>query len=429
MGESESKDWPDDDADLFGASDSEQTEPQNTEVEAPEVHEEEIEQETPDDSENLNSTDSENSLTVSKNVDWKLPIRAAPLLHQFHNETVTEYPLQQTVDGRKATSLVVDEDLIRIIESRLDDDGQRRLKVSLSMKREITGFKHQHNELMHKHQFLWLGSGLLGTLFLLSSLAVFNFIGFLLVAAGAWNWSVMHLETHHLEFTNSGGTLSHTLRGYGTNRPFFRASMALLGSEMAGLLRNGTLETETLEQLHAALAAPPPQPTPPPQIEQPPAPLLIPATTEEAPVEPAQIPAPPQSIPPDPEPMPGPPTAKVQTLPEPLSPLPPAAPTVPAPPLPPPAPAPAAPAVPAVPATPLPPPPVPVPAAPLPPIAPLPPLNGPGSMPLPPPLGIPDGPIPLDAPLPNAPEIAVKGSPVEETLTEEEQSDLLNELS
>ena len=408
MGEGESTEWPDDDTNPFGTEDSE-TVPVDEAVESSEVSEEESQPETSDEDASNQTTD-EAPPIAPEHDEWKLPIRAAPLLRQFHGETVTEYPLQQTADGRKATSLVVDEDLLRIIESRLDDDGQRRLKVSLSMKREITGFKHQHNELMHKHQFLWLGSALLGTLFLLSSLTVFNFIGVILVSAGVWNWSAMHLESHHLEFTNSGGTLSHTLRGYGTNRPFFRASMALLGSEMAGLLRNGELETGALEQLHAALAAPPPKPIPQPvQLEQAPAPLHAPAPPQAIPSVPMETPAPPQAIPAEPMLMPGPPAAPPQPLPAPIAP----------PPV----------ATPAAPVAPLPPPPVPAPVAPLPPIAPPPPLNGPGGMPLPPPLGLPDGPIPLDAPLPNAPEIAVKASPVEDTLSEEEQSDLLNELS
>ena len=66
---------------------------------------------------------------------WTLPVRAAPLLFQFHNEEVSEFPLQQTKDGRESVSLVVDDDLLRIIETRLDPDGQRRMKVCLSMKR------------------------------------------------------------------------------------------------------------------------------------------------------------------------------------------------------------------------------------------------------------------------------------------------------
>ena len=53
--------------------------------------------------------------------------------------------------------------------------------------------------------------------------------------------------------------------------------------------------------------------------------------------------------------------------------------------------------------------------------------------PLPPPIGLGLGPIdagevPLNAPLPDAPEIAVKASPVEESLTEDEQNELLEEL-
>ena len=122
------------------------TTPEDEAVETSEVSEEESQPEGSDEDASNQPTDEIPPAAVEHD-EWKLPIRAAPLLRQFHGETVTEYPLQQTADGRKATSLVVDEDLLRIIESRLDDDGQRRLKVSLSMKREITGFKHQHNEL------------------------------------------------------------------------------------------------------------------------------------------------------------------------------------------------------------------------------------------------------------------------------------------
>ena len=402
MGESDEADWPEDDTELFG---DETPEPKSEEedIELSESSEDEVEEDTEAESEEPLEQVSE-IFTEHATMEY-LPIRAAPLLLQFHNETVTEYPLQQSADGRKTTSLVLDDDLLRIIDSRLDDDGQRRLKVSLSMKREITGFKHQHNELMHKHQFLWLGSVLLGIIFFLSSLSVLNLIGLLLATIGGWNWTKMHLETHHLQFSNSGGTLSHTLRGYGTNRPFFRTSMALLGSEMAGLLRNGTLETEALEQLHAALAtpAPPPAPKPLPAPVQQPQPMAIEQPLPEQPpsdvssvpaapvpaAAPVSLPPPPQQQPKPPEstPMAGPPIVQIP-----------------------------------------PPPPTPIPT-PLPLPSPPPPLGANVPMPLPPPLGLPAAPLPLDAPLPNAPEIAVTASPVEETLSEKEQSDLLNELS
>ena len=403
MGEDAATEWPDD-ADPFGAeaSDEEATEQPTAAVEEPLASNE------------LEHSDDEltpaplEGAPSPEEVQWTLPVRAAPLLEQFHNESVTEYPLLQTSDGTKSTSLVLDDDLLRIIETRLDADGQRRMNVSLSMKRELTGFKHHHNELMHKHQYLWLGSAFLGALLLLSNILVFTLLGLVFVSTGLWNWTKMHLETHRLEFANSGGVLTHTLRGYGTDRPFFRASMAYLGSEMAGLLRTGVLDTSAVEELHASLAAPPPPP---------PAPVALPAPQ---PAEPLAIPQPAvqqqlgQPLAPSP---------LVATVPEPL-PAPATPQIIPGPPI-----APPLPSAPIPPPQNIPPPPIPGPpvVAPLPPPAPLPQMAG--GMPMPPPLGIPGAPIPLDAPMPNAPEVAVTASPVEETLSEEEQNSLLNELS
>jgi len=61
-----------------------------------------------------------------------------------------------------------------------------------------------------------------------------------------------------------------------------------------------------------------------------------------------------------------------------------------------------------------------------------PPLPPPGAA-LPPPIGlglapIDAGEVPLDAPLPDAPKISVKASPVEESLSPDEQNELLEEL-
>ena len=454
MGEDGAAEWPDDDADPFGgithdtqvSEESVEETPSNEDK--PSLKLESIEPAEPSNElESVVDKTEVQFVELQPNVaeGWTLPVRAAPLLHQFHNEEVTEFPLQQTVDGRESVSLIVDDDLLRIIETRLDPDGQRRMKVSLSMMREITGFKHHHNQLLHKHQFLWIGTTIWGLLFLflLSNTFVYSILGTVLTAVGAWNWMKMHLETHILEFSNSGGSLSYTLRGYGNDRPFYRASMAYIGSEMAHFLRTGTLETEAVLELHANLAAPPPAlpalepqittplalPAPEPQITTPP--VVHPAAPEmiatglpnsPQPTPPQKIPPPPQNIPPSTKPMVGPPVVTSTAAPAVLPPAP----------VPPPATIPSAPLphAPPPPSTPL----APLPHAPPPPSTPLPPAPAPppmvgGPMPLPPLPGIPGAPIPLDAPMPNAPEVAVTASPVEETLSEAEQNDLLNELS
>lgn len=434
MGEDEQSGWPDDDADPFAdihheeqateaPRDEDLPDEENSNIESlsETVSEEDSKSITEQD-----TTGTEMPLVETQPVSaagWTLPVRAAPLLFQFHNEEVSEFPLQQTKDGRESVSLVVDDDLLRIIETRLDPDGQRRMKVCLSMKRDITGFKHHHNQLLHKHQFLWIGTSVWGLFFLffLSNTFVFSILGTVLTAVGAWNWLKMHFETHTLEFTHPGGSLSYTLRGYGNDRPFLRASMAYIGSEMAQFLRTGELDTEAVLELHANLAAPPPALPPPEPVPVPPPSVeistpTVPQSVVAAP-PPATKPAPPQNIPSPPEPMNDPPVA---TAPPPPS----ALPQAPSPPLPLPTPPP-----------PLATPPAPMPHAPPPPVTPLPPAPTPpppltsSAMPLPPPLGLPGAPIPLDAPMPNAPEVAVTASPVEEILSEEEQNNLLNELS
>lgn len=345
-------------------------------------------------------------------VEWNLPIRAAPLLAQ-EGDIVTEYPLKQSTDGRKTTSIVVDEELLRVVDTELGDDGHRRMKVRLTVKQDITGFNHQHNELMHQHQFLWIGCFVIGFGLALTSSIAFGVLGALAMIIGIRSWTLMHLETHHLQFSNQGGSHGLEMRAYGTNRGFFRASMALIGPVMADFIRTGIMDVKALEELHESLLAPPVATIP----VAAPLPLTEPIHPHSEP-EPAQVhPSLPIQIPPVPS---GPPA----TTPQPPAPVnippPPASMPTPPPPvaaqIPPPPPAPT-PVVASLPPAPMPPP------MPLP----LPPAAGLASIPAP--LPAPGMPMPLDAPLPAAPQVAVEASPVEETLSEDEQNELLNELS
>ena len=411
--------WPDDDEDPFATvSDvNEETDDKITEEESAESQAE-VQEETKSEEQSSNFDET--------SAPWSLPVRVAPVL-AMSGEDVAEYPLNESPDGRKNTSLIVSDNLIRIIEVTYDDDGQRRLNVKAVLKNELTGFSHSHNELMHKHQWMWITSFLVGlaTLFV----PFIGFLGQILLAVGIIGWTYMHLEVHNLEFSTSGSKHKVAFTGYGSNRPMFRASMALLGPTIAKYMDTGEFDTESIATLHQSMSIPT-QPIPPIMIDESVSnePLAVTQTPQqtnlETTSEPMTAPPPPVTAPPPPqmhaEPQ-GPPT----TAPPPPANIPqgppvtaPQPPQIQAEPQGPPVTAPPPPIAPAGP--PLPPP--------LPPAT-LPPPLPPGSMMAPPPpMGFDRGEIPLDAPLPPAPEISVAAAPIEESLSADEKNELLEEL-
>ena len=409
--------WPDDDEDPFAPASSTDEEIQDESVEN-DTEQEPIDATEEETHSSIEIENSENTV-----IQWTLPVRVAPIL-SMSGEEVAEFPLNESPNGRKNTSLIVSDNLIRVIEATYDDDGQRRLNVKAVLKNELTGFSHNHNELMHKHQWMWISSFLIG-LITSSFIPFVGFLGQILLAVGIIGWVYMHLEVHTLEFSTSGSKHKIAFTGYGSNRPMFRASMALIGPTIAKYMDTGEFDTESIVNLHESLAipAPPlPQKIPPitlenqlpnqlAQIEQPGPPTSEPlppnpeiAQSEEIPGPPTSEPLPPPPAIVQPEESPGPPTSvpppptNIPSIGPPLSTPPPPSPA--GPPLPPPLP----------PAT-------------------LPPPLPPGSMMSPPPpLGLDRGEMPLDAPLPDAPEISVTAAPIEESLSVDEKNELLEEL-
>ena len=408
--------WPDDDEDPFGPV-SDETEDAKTNPTEEEIVESEHDEEQEDHLE-------QSSNAEETPVPWSLPVRVAPVL-AMSGEDVAEYPLNESPNGRKNTSLIVSDNLIRIIEVTYDDDGQRRLNVKAVLKNELTGFSHSHNELMHKHQWMWITSFLVGlaTLFI----PFIGFLGQILLAVGIVGWTYMHLEVHTLEFSTSGSKHKVAFTGYGSNRPMFRASMALLGPTIAKYMDTGEFDTESITNLHESLAIPV-QPVPPITIGETPSaePQGPPTTAPPPPVMQPEPQGPPTTAPPPPAMQPepqGPPT----TAPPPpaMQPEPQGPPTTAPPP-------PVMQPEPQGPPTTAPPPPITPTGPPLPPPLPpatLPPPLPPGSMMAPPPpMGFDRGEIPLDAPLPPAPEISVTAAPIEESLSADEKNELLEEL-
>ena len=243
--------WPDDDADPFAQQDSIETEEPQTE------HEEHL-----DELENVEPSAEETEEIVPVDESWTLPVRVKPVL-ALNGEEVVEFPLNETLDGRKNTSLILNDDLLRIIEVSYDNDGQRRLNVKAVLKNELTGFSHYHNELMHKHQWLWITSFIAGLILIF--IPYFGFLGQLLIGVGLFGWTYMHLEIHTLEFSTSGSKHKVTLTGYGSNRPKFRLSMALIGPAVADYMESGNFDVESINSLHESISIP----TEPAQTSQP----------------------------------------------------------------------------------------------------------------------------------------------------------------
>ena len=337
-----------------------------------------------------------------------LPIRAKPL---FHNnlEDVDEFPLSESKDGLKSTSIVVGDGLFRVVETTLHQDGIPRIDVQLVMDAELTSFQHVIEKPTSIEFGLSAGFAVVGLLLMMIQGLTPIFLGLGLLLVGL-KFLPTHLEKHRLIFSSCGNSHEIGLSAWNVFTPGFRTSMALIGPTMADYMRTGQLDISEINEVHKQLRTPIvpvleqpiaqlPEPTAPVEIVPLQAPEMTPVSVAPEPTEPVvnetpvqEMPAPvgpPISAPAPPEPMPAP-------LTPPLAP-------------------------PVGPPSPVPPPvmPQPLPAPLPPPMAPLP--AGPPGM---------NQPIPLDMPMPEAPRIAVQATPSDEpTISQEEQNALLDELS
>ena len=336
-----------------------------------------------------------------------LPIRAKPLFHNNH-EDVDEFPLSESKDGLKSTSIVVGDGLFRVVETTLHQDGVPRIDVQLVMDAELTSFQHVIEKPTPIEFGLSAGFTVIGLLLMMFQGLTPTVLGLAFFLAGL-KFLPAHLERHRLIFSSCGN--SHEI-GIGTLNifnPGFRASMALIGPTMADYMRTGHLDISEINEVHKQLRTPivPVMEQPIAQLPEPVAPVeIVPIQAPEVPLTPVALEtepvvneAPIQEMPAPvgpPVSTPAPQEPKLAALPPPL-----------APPVGPPS---------------LAPPPVmpqPLPAPLPPPIAPLP--AGPPGI---------NQPIPLDMPMPEAPRIAVQATPSDEpSISQEEQNALLDELS
>ncbi|MEE2974531.1 MAG: hypothetical protein VX831_04730 [Candidatus Thermoplasmatota archaeon] len=309
---------------------------------------------------------------------WTLPIRAAPIL-ALQGEDVIEFPLSQHRSGLESTSLIMDDELMRIVEARYDPDGVRRLNVRMALvKKHISGYSHTHLDLFQKLQAVWwgaIGFGLvMATGFAQSILALG---GGAFVLTGVAGLLMAQLDLHRLSFSDHGGRHDFYLSGWRQEPYLIHNSTALLGPAFVEFLRTSSLDTQHIDAVIKAMGAPA-QPAPElTSSPEPAAPAALPVPVEQdTSLVPMSVVQPQTSVPsmvPAGPAISGPPTSTTVSTPTSatMPPLPPPPATT-TPPSPQPLPAPPAPIT--LPAAPLPPPPAPavLPPAPLPP-APLPP--------------------------------------------------------
>jgi len=309
---------------------------------------------------------------------WTLPIRAAPIL-ALQGEDVIEFPLSQHRSGLESTSLIMDDELMRIVEARYDPDGVRRLNVRMALVKEhISGYSHTHLDLFQKLQAVWwgaIGFGLvMATGFAQSILALG---GGAFVLTGVAGLLMAQLDLHRLSFSDHGGRHDFYLSGWRQEPYLIHNSTALLGPAFVEFLRTSSLDTQHIDAVIKAMGAPA-QPAPElTSSPEPAAPAALPVPVEQdTSLVPMNVVQPQTSVPsmvPAGPAISGPPTSTTVSTPTSatMPPLPPP-PVTTTPPSPQPLPAPPAPTT--LPAAPLPPPPAPavLPPAPLPP-APLPP--------------------------------------------------------
>ncbi len=364
-----------------------------------------------------------------------LPIRARPLFLN-NEEDVVEFTLSESKDGLESASIIVGEGLFRVVETKMHQDGVPRIDLKMALDSEVTGFQH----IVEKPTAIEMGvSGGLLLIGLILCIFPFSFTMVLGIATILFGikFAPNYLERHRLVFSSCGNTHVYEINPIYVFKPTFRASMALIGPALAEYMKTGEIDSSTIDELHLGLRAPSPAHEPlqiaaPPQLNEqmpvgPPALVEIPVassspimetttpniqTQTPAEVAPTEgetviIPAPPQAIP-QPNPLPPP-----QAIPQP-NPLPtPQA-------IPQPNPLPTPQAIPQP--TPLPPPPQ---ILPQPTPLPLPPAMLPSQPSM---QGFDTASLPLDAPLPEAPRIPVAAAPQEQTISQEEQDALMDEL-
>ncbi len=171
---------------------------------------------------------------------------------------IQEFSLWESRDGKQATILLADDDLVEILELTKLNDGSTNIDLRLAMRKEtLTGFTHERFNWLYQWNWLWWAAvviGLLGILFSLFNplLALFS----VLLIPGFFFGMMAASRPHRLTFKGIENHNHITLRSLGSRTDLFTASMCMIDPAMEGLLRTGRLETEEIEKIKENIRTP-----------------------------------------------------------------------------------------------------------------------------------------------------------------------------
>jgi len=169
------------------------------------------------------------------------PARAKAIL----DEDFSEFIIRESKSGDQAHSLLVDEDLIRVV--RITRNGEELdAQTDLMLKREaFQGFSHRRVD--------WLDSGVsvwwLITMMGLGALLTGNWWGLIPLLCGGALSAFQLADPEVITFQSSGQNHRLIIWRWGSNRPLTTASMNRLDSSVRGVLNGGDLDTAELDEL------------------------------------------------------------------------------------------------------------------------------------------------------------------------------------
>jgi len=172
---------------------------------------------------------------------------------------VQEFNLRESRDGKRATILLVDDDLIEILEVAKLPDSTFNINLRLAMKKNaLSGFAHERFTWLYQYNWLWWTAVVLGLVGAVSAIflpimSVFS----PLIIPGLFFAITAASTPHRLTFEGVENHNSITLRSFGSRADLFNASMCMIDPAMEELLRTGRLDTREMELIEERIRTPP----------------------------------------------------------------------------------------------------------------------------------------------------------------------------